>query len=206
MVLGGGILAPGEASCSTEQRAFAARGIFEALARRPLIVLSGRGPREPSRPLDPVEGACIAARLRQELAAPRLATTSRTLVARELHELVASDTAPLIEADYMCAVILETYAADDRDATLARMRFEARSESTIDNATLSTPILASENVSRALLVSTPVVAASGAVTDNHPARALEDFRAARREGRHHYRLGAAGCPFEGGGPSWVEFE
>lgn len=85
------------------------------------------------------------------------------------------------------------------------MRFETRSEDTVENARDATPMLERERARRVLVLTTMVVHANGGV-DNHAQRALGDFREARRERDGRYRLGAVACPFVDGGPAWSEFE
>jgi hypothetical protein len=75
----------------------------------------------------------------------------------------------------------------------------------VENAARCTPLLRTCDSRRALVLSTPVVHANGEL-DNHPARALQDFREDRARGGHACRLAAVGCPFENGGPVWSEFE
>jgi len=205
VVLGGGILAPGQPGCATAQRAFAAHELFEALGRAPWLLLSGHGPVEPARAVDDIEARCVEERYRQELAAPALEGVTRDVINRDGSEFARARSAALTEADYLCAGILAFYPRDVRAAIVTHLLFEPRSTSTLENANFSTPILGARRCGRALILSTPVVHADHSI-DNHPARALEDFRRDRKRGVHATRLGAVGCPFDQGGPPWSEFE
>ena len=205
VVLGGGILGPGQPGCATTQRAFAAHQLYEALDRAPSLLLSGHGPVEPARPVDEIEALCVGTRLQQELTTPELDRATRATIDAESAQLATMRAAPLTEADYMCAAILAFYPQRVRPAVLTHMLFEPRSTSTIENANYSTSILSARHIARALILSTPVVHSDHSV-DNHPARALEDFRRDRKHGVHSTRLAAAGCPFIEGGPPWSEFE
>ncbi len=205
VTLGGGILGPGVPGCSTVQRAYATHQIFEALGREPWLLLSGHGPVEPVRAVDPGERTCAGERFAQETAFRGLPRSLRKIIARDQATLAAQGTAELTEADYLCAAVLAWYDPALQPTVLARMIFEPRSMSTVQNASYATALIGQRGLRRAVIISTPVVHRRGGL-DNHPERALEDFRADRARGAHAARLAAVGCPFDQGGPAWSAFE
>lgn len=203
VALGGGILGPGRAACSTVQRAKATAQLFEALDRAPWMVLSGEGPHEPARALDGIEARCVRARLTQERAHPDAPVAE---IAREATALDRTNTAALTEADYLCAAIVAAHDDDAwRDAVFARMLFEPRSETTVENALRASVILKRRSLRRVVIVTTPVMR-DGREVDNHARRALGDFEADRARGLHDSRLGAVSCPDGDGAAPWSGFE
>lgn len=204
VVLGGGILPIGQPGCATMQRALTAQRVFERLARRPYLVLSGRGPRRPQRDLDEAELTCALARRARDIASPSIDASERRALREDTRTLQRTRRRNLTEAEYMCAVILRQYPADERPSVLARMIFEAKSMSTAENVSRSTPILVRRAFRRVLVVSTPAFPAPG-VVDDHTRRAVAGFRAARPSPAA-YRVSGLTCPYRSGGNAWALFE
>jgi hypothetical protein len=203
VALGGGILGPDQPACSTVQRAHTTAQLFDALGRTPWLVLSGEGRHEPATPLTGSMTRCVRARLAQEHAHP---DAPRAVIAAEIAELDARGEASITEADYLCAVVLDRHHDDAWErAALARMLFEPRSESTVENAQRASVILRQRGIRRAVIVSTPVVR-DGREVDNHARRALGDFQADRARGLLPSLLGAVSCPDREGGAAWSAFE
>lgn len=205
VVLGGGLLPDDEPSCATAQRARAAVELSVALGDRVGLVLSGRGPSRAPISLDPAEGACMRGRLEDELDSRRATEAQRIRERAQLERVLGTNRAYLTEADGMCAAILRRYEVDRWPSLVARMEFDPASTDTVQNALFSTPLIEQRPYRRVLIVTTPVRHASGSI-DNHPERALLDFRAARARSGGRYLLGAIGCPYVDGGPSWASFE
>jgi hypothetical protein len=197
VVLGGGVLPDDRANCATTQRAVAALQLFQALGMRPAIVLSGWGQRRRPALLDDASSYCLSARLAQQSTA-----SGDHESALERERLLASHRGSLHEADLLCATMLRRLPPVAWRDFLLHVRFEARSETTTENAAFSTPVLERGGYRRVLIVSTPVVRPVPPLVDNHPARALADFRVDRERTGGHYQLAAAGCPFVDGGPAW----
>ena len=203
VVLGGGLVFGGEPGCATSQRAHAAWQLFERLGRRTTLLLSGRGPGEPSRVFDDAGVACERARMAQALADARAHRPWHAVdEERKLARFESSHRGAPTEAEQMCAAIVRHYPRAEWEAVLARLRFENGSRTTIENVRFSTPMLRRMGSRRVLVLSTPVL---GRRLDNHPSRALYGFRWARGS-ESDYALAAVGCPFVNGGPAWSEFE
>ena len=130
---------------------------------------------------------------------------ARAAIDRERADLDARREGSLTESDAMCATMLEGYGDAERASALARMLFEPRATSTVENAAYSSGIIGARCFGRVLIVSSPV-ARAGVEVDNHAERALADFRAMRARGICHAHLAAIGCPMEREGQSWSAFE
>lgn len=205
VVLGGGLLVDDEPSCATLQRARAALELARVMPPDVAIVLSGRGPSRAPILMDEAESSCLRARLEDELDARAASEAERRSARVRLASVLGTDRATLTEADGMCAAILRRVDRAQWSALTARMQFDPASTDTVQNADFSTPLLERSAARRALIVTSPVRHDDGSV-DNHPERALADFRAARARTHGRFSLGAIGCPYVDGGPSWASFE
>lgn len=205
IVLGGGLLVDDEPSCATLQRARAALELVDAIGPDVAIVLSGRGPTRAPIRMDDAESTCLRARLDDELDGRAASALERQSARARLASVIGTDRATLTEADGMCAAILRRVDRARWSALTARMQFDPASSDTVQNADFSTPLLERSAARRALIVTSPVRHEDGSI-DNHPERALGDFRAARARTRGRFLLGAIGCPYVDGGPSWASFE
>jgi len=207
VVLGGGMLSDGSPNCATAQRGFLAAQLDEALASAPpAFVFSGAGNgSRATKSMDESDARCVAARLRQESAAAR-SSGERQRLAREADGVHAGVTRVMYEADAMCAVMLRRTEPSRRDGLLARVRFEARSSTTAQNAVFTRPLLAAGRYRRVLVLTSPVLKRFGRGADLHADRAFGGFQLARQGGR--WALGAVGCPIvEGPGVhTWYQFE
>lgn len=205
VVLGGGLLLDDEPSCATLQRARAALELADAIGPNVALLLSGRGPSRAPIRMDDAESTCLRARLEDELDARSASDRERRSARDRLSAVLGTDRASLTEADGMCAAILRRVERAQWSALTARMQFDPASTDTVQNADFSTPLLERSAAQRALIVTSPVRHEDGSI-DNHPERALGDFRAARARTHGRFLLGAIGCPYVDGGPSWASFE
>ncbi len=207
VVLGGGMLASGAPGCATVQRGYLAAQVDDALrAAPPTFVFSGAGnDRHALAAMDEADARCVAARVRQSAAAAG-SSAQRQRLTREADAIAAGASRVMTEADAMCAVMLRRTEPARRDALLARVRFEARSSTTGQNALFTRPILAAGRFRRVLVLTSPVLKRFGRGADLHADRAFGGFQAARRGGG--WALASVGCPIvQGPGvQTWYAFE
>ena len=207
VVLGGGMLSNGAPNCATVQRGFITAQLDEAMRDAPpTVVFSGSGGHSRAAALmDESDARCVSARLRQESTAARGASARRRL-AREADGLRAGAARAMTEADAMCAVALRRTEPARREGFLGRVRFEARSTTTVQNALFTRPLLAAGRFQRVLVLTSPVLKRFGRGADLHADRALEGFQFARRGAG--WALAAVGCPIVKGVGihTWYRFE
>jgi len=207
VVLGGGMRASGAPGCGTVQRGYLAAQLDDALrGAPPTFVFSGAGnDTHALAAMDEADARCVAARVRQSAAAAR-SSSQRQRLAREADAVTAGASRVMTEADAMCAVMLRRTEPARRDALLARVRFEARSSTTGQNALFTRPLLAAGRFRRVLVLTSPVLKRFGRGADLHADRAFGGFQAARRGGG--WALAAVGCPIvQGVGvQTWYAFE
>jgi hypothetical protein len=206
VVLGGGMLSDGRPNCATVQRGYLAAQLDDALrAAPPTFVFSGAG--NDSRALaamDEADARCVAARIRQSAATGSAAQRQR--LAREADGVAAGRSWVMTEADAMCAVMLRRTEPARRDEVLARVRFEPRATTTVQNALFTRPMLVAGHFQRVLVLTSPVLKRFGRGVDLHADRAFGGFQALRRGGP--WALAAVGCPIVMGAgvQTWFQFE
>lgn len=204
VVLGGGLLQNDGGSCATLQRAFAAKFLLGSLPATTRVVLTGHGQYRGEERLDPETSACLIARYKRV----EFSSTSereRMAASTMISTIQRTNRAYATEADVMCSELLRHVRSDRWAAALDRVLFEPRASSTPENAVRTWPILQALQAQRVLVLTTPVVHRDSGL-DNHPKRALAEFRSVRRNHQGNYQLGAVGCPYVNGGPTYVMIE
>lgn len=149
----------------------------------PVVLLTGGNPKEPPRIVSGIEAQCVA---RQCLTEP---DSDRCQAYRQGKSVSMSEAATL------CRIL-----ASEFKFPIDKMILEGRATSTVGNANLSVPLLASRGLAKAVILTTTDGEA------NHAARALRNFETAKQQHQSAklIQFWAVSWPYLGGPPAWLK--